>query len=70
MTTKAATKENPPLAEPKPESVLSLAARGALPEILRKIADEIDANRATAEQFACTVGRENFELRCTIHLHP
>jgi hypothetical protein len=63
MTTKA---KPGPLAE----NVLSLTYRGALPEILRAIADQIDDSHATAEHFTARVTRDVFELQATIHLVP
>lgn len=59
-------KTKPP--EPAPESILSLTYRGALPEILRKIADEIEFGSATAEHFTSRVSRDVYELSATIHL--
>lgn len=58
-----------PATKPADNNVLSLTFRGALPEILRMIADQIENGRATAESFASVVTRDQFELRATIHLN-
>jgi hypothetical protein len=51
------------------ENGLSLIYRGALPEILREIARQIDEGNASAEHFSARVGRESFDLQATISLH-
>jgi hypothetical protein len=50
------------------ESVLALTYRGALPEMLRAIATEIESGRADAEHFTSRVTRETFELSALINL--
>lgn len=54
--------------KPKEESILSLSYRGALPEILRKIADQLENGNAHGQSFTCRVGTETFELSATISL--
>lgn len=64
------TVQSEPAAPPTPadESVLSLIYRGALPEILRRIATEIESGNADAEHFSTRVTRDVFELSATINL--
>lgn len=50
------------------ESVFSLSFRGALPDILRAIATEIETGTATAEHFTSRVSRGQFELTVVINL--
>jgi len=50
------------------ESVFSLSFRGALPDILRAIATEIETGVATAEHFTSRVSRGQFELSVVINL--
>lgn len=68
-TSKAEPEPEQPAA-PTPENILSLVYRGALPEILRAIATQIDEGHASAENFTARVSREAFELQATIHLTP
>lgn len=57
--------EKPP---PKPESIFSLTFHGALPEILRAMASELENGSAAADNFTSVVGRDTYELRAVIHL--
>jgi hypothetical protein len=63
VTTKASAKD-------QPENVLSLVYRGALPEILRAIATELESASANAEHFTSRVCRDTFELSVLITLIP
>lgn len=59
--------------EPLTENALSLLYRGALPEILRTIARQLEAGNAEAENFSARVGQGSFHLSAAITLlgeHP
>lgn len=63
-------KRAPANAPQEPESVLSLSYRGALPDILRAIASQIEDGHARAESFTARVSRDSFELQAMIDLIP
>lgn len=50
------------------ESALSLIYRGALPDILRLIAHQLEQGNAEAEHFSARVGQGSFDLQATITL--
>jgi hypothetical protein len=52
------------------QHVLSLSYRGALPDILRLLADKLESSECTAEHFTARVARETFEISASINLHP
>ena len=49
-----------------PDNALSLLYRGALPEILRMIAQQLDEGSVEAEHFSARVGQGSFDLQATI----
>jgi wyosine [tRNA(Phe)-imidazoG37] synthetase (radical SAM superfamily) len=53
----------------KPEhNALSLSCEGAVPKLLREMADRIDAGHATAEQITTVVTRDVLRLEVTLSL--
>lgn len=63
-------KDNKTTAPAAAESCLALSYRGALPEILRAIATELDAKRAFADHFITKATNDSFELSAFISFTP
>lgn len=65
MTTRGSTKPTPP-----PDTFFDLSFRGGLPEILRAIADRLDAGEVHAEGFDWQLRRGQLELTAHISMEP
>lgn len=50
------------------DNIFDMSFRGGLPDILRRIAAELDAERVTADTYTCTVKVDVFDLAVRINL--